>query len=203
MATAISTARVSAEEYLIYERAALEKHEYFNGRIWQVPPASLAHCTITGNLAGEPGNRLRIRSHRVYLSQMRLRCPSGLFTYPDVIVGDGRPEFADEHRDILSNPLILIEVLPPSTEAYDRGKKFDHYMTIESLKEYVLVSQDRSSISHFERQEDGHWLLASITQMEQSLALPTVNVSLPLAEIYDKIEFPPEEALPEGSEMRA
>lgn len=199
----IAAKRYSVEDYLTLERASEIKHEFFDGEIFAMAGASESHNFIVGNLVREIGIIFKDRDCVVYPSDIRVRCRTGLHTYPDVTIVCGQREYDDEPKDTLLNPTVLIEVLSPSTEAYDRGRKFDHYMTIESLKEYVLVSQDRTSISHFERQEDGHWLLTSITQMDQSLVLPSVDVSLPLTEIYDKVEFPPEEDLPEGSEMRA
>lgn len=118
---------------------------------------------------------------------MRVRIPTDLYTYPDVSIVCGSPRFEGDQEDILLNPLVLFEVLSPSTEAYDRGRTFIHYQTVPSLKEYVLVAQDRPRIDHFARQGDGRWLLTVVESGE--LVLPALGISLPLNEIYAKATF--------------
>lgn len=113
---------------------------------------------------------------------------TGLFTYPDVVVVCGEPRLADEHLDTLLNPTLLIEVLSPSTEAYDRGKKFEHYRTIESLAEYLLVAQDEPRIEQFVRQPDGHWLFTAIAGLPATILLPSIRCELSLSEVYDKVQ---------------
>lgn len=193
--------RYSVEGYLALERASEIKHEYYDGEIFAMAGASLPHNLIVGNLVGELRSALKNRDCVVFPSDMRVQCPTGLYTYPDVSIVCGPSELADDHQDMLLNPLVLIEVLSPSTEAYDRGKKFGHYKTIPSLREYVVVAQDRASIDHFARQEDGRWLMTSVSELSEWLVLPAVEVSVPAAEIYAKVDFPPEEELPEGSTM--
>lgn len=203
MSTAAVT-RYSVADYLALERASEIKHEFYDGEIFAMAGASLPHNKIVGSLIRRIGNLLEGRDCLVLPSDIRVQCPTGLYTYPDVTVVCGPPELEDdEHQDMLLNPLVLIEVLSPSTEAYDRGRKFGHYKTIESLQEYVVVAQDRAAIDHFARQPDGRWILTSVTQLDESLVLPAVDIEVPATEIYDKVEFPPEETLPEGSEMRA
>jgi Uma2 family endonuclease len=121
---------------------------------------------------------------------MRVRVsPTGLFTYPDVVVVCGPPQFLDDQRDTLLNPTLIAEVLSPSTEAFDRGRKFEHYRSLESLAEYLLVGSQRVSAELYTRQADGRWLLTAANSLEDTLDLPATGCRLPLAEIYEKVEF--------------
>lgn len=187
--------RYTAEEYLALERAAETKSEFFDGEIFAMAGASARHNLIVANLIREAGNALKGRSCDVYASDMRVCSPSGLWTYPDVTIVCGKPIFDDDELDILLNPTVLFEVLSRSTEAYDRGRKFRHYGTLESLREYVLVSQEQRWIEHFARQPDGRWLLTSVS--EGRVELPALDISLAVDEIYDRVTFDDaEEATP-------
>ena len=122
---------------------------------------------------------------------MRVRVSlSGLYTYPDVVAVCGEPQFTDDQRDTLLNPILLVEALSPSTEAYDRGRKFEHYKTMNSLREYLLLATDRVHGDLYTRQPDGRWLLTSVSRMEESLTLDCVDAHLLMADIYEKVEFP-------------
>jgi len=201
--TTAAVKRCSVDDYLALERASRDvKHEFFDGEIFAMVGASAPHNLIVGNLVTALNLALRELDCRVYPSDMRVQSPTGLYTYPDVSIVCGPPDLADDHQDMLLNPTVLIEVLSPSTEAYDRGKKFKHYKTIKSLKEYVLVAQDQASVDHFARQQDGRWLLTSVTELAESLMLPALDVSVSAGEIYAKVEFPPEEELPGDSSTR-
>jgi Uma2 family endonuclease len=114
--------------------------------------------------------------------------PTGLCVYPDVIVVCGEPQFRDERRDTLLNPNLIVEVLSESTEAYDRGKKFEHYRTLESFTEYLLIASDRVSAELFTRQPDGRWLLSTAGSLQESLELLSVGCRLTLADVYEKVE---------------
>jgi Uma2 family endonuclease len=121
---------------------------------------------------------------------MRVRVsPTGLFTYPDVIVVCGEPQFLDDQRDTLLNPTLIAEVLSPSTEAYERGQKFEHYRSLESLAEYLLVGSQRVSAELYTRQLDGRWLLTAANRLEDTLHLPATGCRLALADIYERVEF--------------
>jgi Uma2 family endonuclease len=198
----MSTAAVksySVEEYLAIERASPEiKHEYDGGEIFVKSGLNSSHNLIVVNLLGELGSRLRSSDALVYPTGMRILTPSGLYAYPDGSVVCGGPKFAEDRNDTLLNPLIIVEVLSPTTAAYDRGRKFKHYQTIGSLREYVLVEQDQASIDHIARQNDGRWLITSLTGLDGALALPALDLSVPMAEIYAKVEFPPEASVAEG-----
>jgi Uma2 family endonuclease len=126
---------------------------------------------------------------------MRVRVlPTGLYTYPDVVVVCGERRFEDIELDTLLNPTVVIEVLSPSTEAYDRGKKFSHYQRVDSLRDYVLVAQDRACVDHF-TWRDGHWVLTTHIVLDEVLRIPSIGCEVPLREIYERVEFPPQEEL--------
>jgi Uma2 family endonuclease len=181
----------SPKEYLSLERAAETKHEYFNGRIYARPSASRAHSIIAINILGEFGSQLRGHSCEAYGSDMRVNVSdTGLYTYPDASVACGEIKFADSVTDTLLTPTLLVEVLSKSTEAYDRGDKFAHYRRIPSLKEVLLVSQDRPRIERFVRQDE-EWILTEFSGMEAVMDLPSIGCKLALQEVYDKVQFPP------------
>jgi len=185
---------LTPEEYLEIERRAERKSEYFHGEMFAMAGASYAHVVIVDNLNHELKVRLKAGRSRVHSSELRLRvAPIGLYTYPDVMVICGGPEFADDRRDTVVNPVLIIEVLSESTEAYDRGKKFDQYRTLPSLREYLLVAQDAPRIEQWIRQPDDNWLRAETSGGDASIRLASIDCMLPLAGIYDQIEWPPAE----------
>jgi Uma2 family endonuclease len=149
-----------------------------------------SHNLIQGNLYAELHRQLRQRACRLYTSDMRVRVnASGLYTYPDATALCGEPQFLDDVRDTLLNPNLIAEVLSPSTEAYDRGRKFEHYRTIESLREYLLVSTERVSAELFTRQADGRWLLSAATKMEDVLDLQSIGCRVALADLYEDVDL--------------
>jgi Uma2 family endonuclease len=185
------TALLTPEEYLEIERKAERKSEYFQGEMFAMAGASLEHAEIIINLGRELSLRLKGRPCHVYSTDVRLRvAPNGLYTYPDVMVICGDPQLADDRRDTVVNPVLIVEVLSESTEAYDRGQKFEQYRTLPSLREYLLVAQDAPRIEQWIRQPDDHWLRAETSGRDASIQLASVDCVLPLAEIYDKIEWP-------------
>ncbi|HEV3199194.1 MAG TPA: Uma2 family endonuclease [Bryobacteraceae bacterium] len=146
---------------------------------------------IVGCRDGYDTEALQVRSRpcRVYSGETRVQVtPTGLYVYPDVIVVCGEPQFRDERRDTLLNPNLIVEVLSESTEAYDRGKKFEHYRTLESFTEYLLIASDRVSAELFTRQPDGRWLLSTAGSLQESLELLSVGCRLTLADVYEKVE---------------
>ena len=182
----------SPEEYLAFERGTDARHEYLDGHVYAMAGESIEHSRICVNVAGELRARLKGRPCEVLSPNMKVvTSPSGLFSYPDVVVICGEPQFYDERRDILTNPTVVFEVLSPSTEAYDRGEKFLRYRThIETLREYTLVSQHRPLVEHYVRQPDGSWSYSSAGSLAEAVALVSIDCSLPLSEIYDRIVFP-------------
>lgn len=189
-AQVISLIKLTPEEYVAQERKAEFKSEYFNGEVFAMAGASQKHNLIVGNLVRELGTQLKKSRCQVYPSDMKVKVKrTGLYTYPDVTVVCGEPEFDDEFEDILLNPTLLVEVLSPSTEPYDRGKKFEHYRRITFLREYLLVAQDRCRVEHYVKQPDASWSLFEIDDMAASIKLVSVEAVLPLAEVYDKVEL--------------
>ena len=179
---------LSPEEYLSHERRAEVKGEYFDGVIYAMAGGSERHNLITGNLVTELNVRLREAPCRVYPSDMKVRLPnSKKFFYPDVSVVCGEVKFADETRDVILNPVLIVEVLSESTEAFDRGKKFSSYQQIESLREYLLVAQDEFVVEHYLRQEDG-WLYTKTSGLDAAIVLPALNCRIALSDIYNKVE---------------
>jgi Uma2 family endonuclease len=179
-------------EYLALERASETKHEYFRGEIFARAGAKFAHNRIGFNLIGVFHSLFKDRPCVALSSDMRVKCPTGLYTYPDVSVVCGTPELEDDGQDTLLNPQVIIEVLSPSTEAYDRGKKFEHYRTLSSLREYVLIAQDHASVERFVRPQDaGPWTWTVQNDLQDMLELATVDCRIFLADIYQGVAFPP------------
>lgn len=181
---------LSPADYLVIERVAAYKSEFYRGEMFAMAGASREHNLIVGNLVGELRQKLRNGPCEVYPSDMRVKVDAtGIYTYPDVVVVCDKPKFEDEQVDTLLNPTLLIEVLSESTESYDRGKKSGHYRQLPSLKEYLLVSQDEPHLEHFARQDDGHWLLAEATGVDASIPLPVLDTELALSEVYSRLTF--------------
>jgi Uma2 family endonuclease len=180
----------TAEQYLDLERHSEIRHEFLDGTVYAMSGASRAHSTICFNLAGCLQPQLRGTPCAGYTSDMKVRAgDASLYAYPDLTVVCGEPLVHDDHGDVLLNPVVIFEVLSRSTEAYDPGEKFERYKTIETLTDYVLVSQDRPRLEHFSRRPDGTWSLTEVSGLESSLDIASVNCRLPLAEVYDRIEF--------------
>lgn len=180
------------EQYLALERSATYKSEYLNGQILAMAGASLEHNTITANFVRVIGNRFTGRPCHVFSSDMRVKViATGLYSYPDVVAVCGEMHFDDVQRDTLTNPGVIVEVLSPSTEAYDRGEKFVHYRRLGSLAEYVLVAQDRVRVEHYLRQAAG-WVLTEMSDLDSHLNLVSIDCAVSLRDLYDKVEFPPE-----------
>lgn len=182
--------RWTEEEYLAMERDSDTKHEYYQGEVFAMAGASPNHDQIAGNTFAGLHSQMRKRDCRVYSSDIRLRVKTtGLYTYPDIKVVCGEPEFTNDKPQTLLNPTLIIEVLSPSTEQYDRGKKFQHYRRLASLQEYVLISQDNPRIERFLRQVDGTWVLKEAIGLEAVLELDSIQCTLELADVYEKVEF--------------
>jgi len=181
---------LTPEQYLEIERKAEYKSEYFEGEMFAMAGAREAHNLVVANLLSQIHSQLRSRPCRVYPSDMRVRVKAtGLYTYPDVVVVCGEPRFLDEQRDTLLNPTLIVEILSPTAEAYDRGRKFEHYRSLEFLKEYLLISSERVGAELFTRQLDGRWLLTAATRPAETIELQSVACRIALADIYEKVEF--------------
>ena len=181
---------LSPEEYLEAERKAVEKHELINGKIITMQGASLKHNQIVSNLIRDIGGFLKGKGCRVYPGDLRINIPStNSFMYPDITIVCGEPELLDEHFDNLLNPSVIIEVLSPSTESHDRGTKFFNYQQIASLKEYILINSTSVLITTITKKDDGLWKFENIISQEISLNISTIDLQLPLGDIYDGIKF--------------
>ena len=183
--------RLTEEEYLRIERAAEFKSEFYDGRMYAMSGGSSAHALIIPNLAAELRQALKKKSCAVYVTELRLRITArSSYTYPDIAVVCGAPAFADDQKDTLLNPNVLVEVLSPSTEAHDRGLKFSQYRQIESLQEYGLVSQSEPRVEIFRRQASGEWLLSESIGIEASVRFESIGCQVALSEIYHQVSFP-------------
>lgn len=179
---------LTAAEYLARERQAEIKSEFYRGEMFAMSGASRQHNLIAGKIVTALNNLLADRNCEVYPSDMRVKVsPTGLYTYPDVSVACDQPQFEDAETDTLLNPLVIVEVLSKSTEAYDRGPKFEQYRQIQSLQEYLLVAQDRVHVELFQRQPDGSWLLREFSALSDHVELNSVSCQLPLADVYHKV----------------
>lgn len=194
MATRGAQTYLSPEEYITLERKAVPdedtiRSEYLDGEIISMSGASRVHNLITLNFAAELRTQLRGSGCEVYASEMRVSFPlTTSYFYPDIVVVCDEPDFEDEVFDTLLNPIILIEVLSLSTEVYDKGEKFSHYRQLESLKEYIVVSQDKVNIERFIRKPDG-WSVTYFQDLEQLLPITAIQCELSLTEIYDRVTF--------------
>ncbi|WP_438015684.1 Uma2 family endonuclease [Sorangium sp. So ce315] len=182
----------SFAEYLAHEQASEAKHEHVNGEIFAMAGGTPEHGLMAVNVASVLRGQLVDRRCRVYNSDVRVRVrATGLATYPDVSVVCGRLERDPEDENSILNPVVLVEVLSPNTEAYDRGEKFAHYQTIPSLREYVLVSHQRRRVEVLRRNDDGTWTLHDVREGGVA-ALASIGCSLPLDEVYRGVFEGPE-----------
>jgi Uma2 family endonuclease len=180
--------RLTIAEYLALERASELKHEYLDGEMFAMTGASWQHNRIALNTAFGLDTQLKKRGCQVFGMEMRVQTPDHLFTYPDVVVACGQPQFLDKAADTLLNPKLIIEVLSRSTKDYDRGKKFARYRTIPSLAEYVLVEQQRVHVERFTRPAGhGEWAFYENTDLGSVLELPSIGCTLALSDVYDRV----------------
>ena len=180
---------LTPEEYLAIERKSEIKHEYHAGEMFAMVGASKRHNLITANIIRVLGNQLLDRPCNVYPSDMRVKISAtGKYTYPDVVIACEDEQFDDAEQDTLLNPVIIIEVLSESTEAYDRGKKFEHYQNIESLTEYLLVTQDPYRIEQYVRQSNSEWKYSEYHHADDVLKLDVIGCELTLKDVYVKVE---------------
>jgi Uma2 family endonuclease len=181
---------VTPDEYLAAERLSDYRSEYLDGGVYPMTGGGINHNQITINLILELGAQLRARPCRVLGVDLKVRLPdSRKFFYPDVVAVCDELQVHDDRKDVILNPEIVIEVLSPSTEAFDRGAKFRAYQAIESLKEYLLVSQEKPLVEQYVRNGEGKWTYTAAEGLESSLALPSIECTLSLSAVYDKVDF--------------
>lgn len=187
MSALLTKTHYTVEDYLTLERSASYKSEYRDGQIYAMTGASRKHNLVSGNIYRELSLQLKKRPCEAYINDMRVKASeASSYHYPDVAVVCDTPQFEDAQVDTLLNPTLLIEVLSPSTEAYDRGSKFAHYRKIASLREYLLVAQDQPNIERYVRQGDV-WILSEVTGIEAFISLDSIDCVLSLREVYDKV----------------
>jgi len=181
---------LTPEEYLRIEHAAERKSEYVNGRVYAMAGASPRHVLVAGNVTGACWSRLRGGPCRIYTSDLRLCVDeTGLYTYPDVVIVCGEPRIAESDPQSITNPVVIFEVLSPSSEAFDRGGKFAHYRSLATLKEYMIVAQDAVRVEKYARQPDDSWLFTEAAERGKSIWLDSVGCELPVEEIYSNVVF--------------
>lgn len=179
----------SPEEYLYLERKATFKSEYLRGGILAMAGASLAHTLITVDITTELNIQLRGKECKVVSNDLRVKTVQQVsYLYPDVVIFCGEPEFEDETFDTLLNPVIIIEVLSPSTEIYDRTEKFESYKQIATLKEYILVSQDKVKVEHHQIQ-DSQWKLREYQELQDTFTLSSIGCKLSLNDVYRRVNL--------------
>jgi len=182
--------RYTPEQYLAIERAADFRSEFYHGEMFAMVGASRKHNLVAGNVFGELRQQFKGRKCEVYQSDMRVKInATGLYTYPDVVATCDDPRFEDEHVDTLVNPKVIVEVLSPSTELWDRGKKFEHYRNIPSLREYVMIAQDHVLVERFAINADGQWVLSEYRTLDDVLLLNSISCQIKLSDVYARIDF--------------
>ena len=183
------------EEYLELERAATVRHEYLDGEVFEMAGANRRHDVLSANIMRLLGNQLLDRECSAYSSEMRIKIsPTVNYTYPDIVAACGEEIFEDDKEDNLLNPMLIVEVLSKSTEAYDRGAKFEAYQTIESFREYVLITQEPFRVEQFVRKEENVWTYFEFRRPDEIVKLSSIGCELSLRDIYHKIQpkFPRE-----------
>jgi Uma2 family endonuclease len=191
--SALAKQRMTVEEYLALERETGVRHEYYYGEVFAMVGASENHILITGSMYSNLYVQLRGRDCRIYQTDMKLRINKHIYTYPDIAAVCGERQFEDEARTILLNPTVIIEVLSPSTEMHDRTNKLQYYHSVKSVQEYILISQEKPHAEHFVRQPDDKWLLTFRDGVDALIELKSINCILALRDVYEQIEFEPED----------
>jgi Uma2 family endonuclease len=187
MAEMVDDRTVTFAEYLAQERASPTKHEFVNGHVYAMAGATVEHDTICSNVIEELRNQLRDRPCRVFTPDMRVRVrQTGTSTYPDVSVVCGKVERDADDDCAIINPIVLVEVLSPSSESYDRREKFAHYRHLPSLQEYVLIAQDERRVECYRRNDDGSWTMRE-ARGEGAVELASIGCRLELDEVYRKV----------------
>jgi Uma2 family endonuclease len=182
--------RMTEAEYLIFERASETKHEWMNGQVVAMTGASRAHNLISVNVLTALKSALRGRGCEIYPADMRVKVgATGLYTYPDISVVCGEAAFNDDRLDTLLNPTVVFEILSPTTERYDRGRKFQHYRELESLQMYVLIAQDMPRIECYARTGSDQWVLSDYKGLDTDAQLEPIGATLQLAEVYEQVDW--------------
>lgn len=187
----VSKQKYTLEEYLELDKNSEEKYEYFDGDVFDMAGGSPNHARLGFDIGALFSQKLKGRDCEAFNSDMRIKVPAALpYRYPDVSVVCGDPVFEELNgQEMLVNPVLIVEVLSPSTAAYDLKDKFTAYQSIDSFREYLIVSQDRPHVIQHIRQSKGRWLRIEIEGLDGEVVLESVNVTLPLSEIYERVTF--------------
>lgn len=190
MNTATALKTISIADYLAAEAQADFKSEYYNGEVFPMAGGTINHNRIAGNAHFALKLALKGKPFEVFIGDVKLYIsPVDTFTYPDVLVIKGKPDYWQNRRDIVCNASLIIEVLSDSTKDYDRSGKFEIYRHLPDLQDYLLISQDKVQVEHFAKQSAKQWLLTDYTELNENLSLAQLNETLAIAELYDKVEF--------------
>ena len=190
-AVPVSSRKYTLEEYLELDKNSEEKYEYFDGEVFAMAGGSPNHSRIGFDIGALFNQKLKDKNCEAFNSDMRVKVPAALpYRYPDISVVCGEPIFEDLNgQEMLVNPVLIVEVLSPTTAAYDLKDKFTAYQSIDSFREYLIVSQDRPHIIQHIRQSINRWLRIDIEGLDSEVALESINVTLPLSEIYERVKF--------------
>lgn len=176
------------DEYLAMEELSETKHEYFKGQIFAMSGGSVNHSRIAVNVMVELGSGLQSTTCETFNSDLRIYVKAhDLFTYPDISVICGRPDFFNNRTDTITNPIVIFEVLSPSTKDYDRGQKFEFYRSIPSLRDYVIIQQEKVTIEHHHKVGLNRWLLTEYANLDETLVIESINFALPIRRIYARV----------------
>jgi Uma2 family endonuclease len=186
---ALAVEKLSVEEYLALDRAAEVRSEYHDGQLFPAEATSLAHAVLLVNTARRLAERLDGTPCRVTAATLRVRVSRSNYVYPDVLVYCGKPALTDEHSDTITNPKVIVEILSPSTEDYDYGKKFILYRSLASFEEYLLVSQDRPRVEVSRKTPESRWVLTTYEGMDAVVNVESLGITIPMTELYAGVEF--------------
>ncbi len=190
MAISVKTRLYTPEEYLEIDRKAEQKSEYHEGEIITMAGGSINHSEIIGNVNAYLKYAFKSKDYRVFSSDLKLWIARyNRYVYPDVMVIAGRPILHQEQKDIITNPIIIFEVLSPSTKNFDRSDKFQLYRSIPELQEYVIIHQDQYYIEQFTKNVEKKWIFAETESERAMLILSSINIEIPLTYIYELVEF--------------
>lgn len=190
--SAIPITKLSLEEYLELDKNSEEKYEYFDGEIFAMAGGSSNHARIGGNTHAALHQKLRGGNCEVFNSDLRVKVPAAFpYRYPDASVVCGEPIFEKlQGQEQLVNPILIVEVLSPSTEAYDLGKKFTAYQSIKSFQEYLIIAQDAAHVIQHVKQSNGRWLRIEIEGLGNEIFLESLNITLTMSELYERVKLP-------------
>ena len=185
---AVAIQYVTREDYFAFEETSEEKHEFFRGEIFAMAGGTFNHSAIALNVATNLKIKLCNKPCRPTNSDMKIETPKGLITYPDAAVFCGKPELTSNQCALL-NPVVIIEVLSPSTRRYDQSDKFMLYRSIETFKDYILIDSEKVHVQHFRKTEQNEWILHEYFELKDEVYLASIQENLSLSEIYENIVF--------------